>query len=158
MVCKHRTRGLQKDYLLRAAATQFACCANIAQEALYPIAHSDEDGKPLLGNYNYTIHFNDGETPPVKAFWSITMYNNQSLFVDNPINRYNIGTYSEGLKNNTDGSMDIFVQRNAPAKDKESNWLPSPAGSFYLLLRMYVPTEQVINGTWSPPPVKISSE
>jgi hypothetical protein len=147
----------KKDYLLRAASTQFACCANIAQEALYPIAHSDVDGKHLSGTYNYTIHFNAGETPPVKAFWSITMYNNKSLFVDNPINRYNIGTYSEGLKNNTDGSMDIYIQNKNPGPEKVSNWLPAPQGSFNLVLRMYLPDQPVLNGTWSPPPIQQST-
>jgi hypothetical protein len=143
-----------KDYLLRAAATKFACCANIAQEALYPIAHTDVDGKSLTGTNNYTIHFDPGQTPPVKAFWSITMYNNKSLFVDNPINRYNIGTYTEGLKQNTDGSIDIYVQHITPVKDKESNWLPAPAEIFYLIMRMYVPEEQVLNGTWTYPVVQ----
>ena len=72
---------------------------------------------------NYTIHFNAGQIPPVDAFWSITMYNNKSLFVDNPINRYKVGTYTEGLKNNTDGSFDIYIQNASPGADKESNWL-----------------------------------
>ena len=99
--------------------------ANIAQEALYPATFTDIEGKPLTGANNYTIHFKPGQTPPVKAFWSITMYNNKSLFVDNPINRYSIGKYTEGLKNNTDGSLDIYIQNVNPGKDKESNWLPA---------------------------------
>ena len=80
------------NYLFRAAVTQIGLGANIAQEALYPIAFTDSQGKPLTGTNNYIIHFNPGQTPPVNAFWSITMYNNKSLFVDNPINRYSIGT------------------------------------------------------------------
>ena len=144
------------DYLLRAAATFFACCANVAQEALYVSALSDVEDKSLSGTNNYTIHFNPRQTPPVKAFWSITMYNNESLFVDNPINRYNIGTYTEGLKNNTDGSLDIYIQNASPGKDRESNWLPAPQESFYLILRMYLPGEQILNGTWTPPPVKLT--
>lgn len=139
------------DYLLRGAATFFACCANIAQEALYPIAHTDVEGKPLTGADNYTIHFNPGQIPAVMGFWSITMYNNKSLFVDNPINRYNIGTYTSGLENSTDRSLDIYVQHDSPGKEKESNWLPSPEGSFYLVLRMYVPEEQILNGMWPYP-------
>ena len=146
------------DYLFRAAITQYGLGANIAQEALYPFTFTDLEGKPLTGANNYTIHFNAGQTPPVKAFWSITMYNNKSLFVDNPINRYSIGPYTEGLKNNTDGSIDIYIQHANPGKDKESNWLPAPATSvsdtFNLILRMYLPGEQVLNGTWTPPPVE----
>jgi hypothetical protein len=142
------------NYLFRAAVTQLGLGANIAQEALYPFAFTDSQGKPLTGANNYIIHFNPGQTPPVDAFWSITMYNSKSLFVDNPINRYSIGTYTEGLKNNTDGSLDIYMQHASPGKDRESNWLPSDKNSFYLILRMYLPTEKVLNGTWSPPPVQ----
>ena len=95
------------DYLLRAPVTQIGLGAHIAQEALYPTTFVDMEGKPLTGANNYTIHFDAGQTPPVDAFWSIVMYNNRSNFIDNPINRYKIGTYTEGLKNNTDGSLDI---------------------------------------------------
>jgi hypothetical protein len=142
------------DYLLRAAATKFLCCANIAQEALYPIAHADSEGKPLSGANNYTIHFAPGQIPPVRAFWSITMYTNKSLFVDNPINRYAIGDRTPGLKNNTDGSLDIYIQQDTPRKDKESNWLPAGKDGFYLTMRLYLPGEQVLNGTWTPPSVQ----
>jgi hypothetical protein len=142
------------DYLFRAAVTQYGLGANIAQEALYPTIYTDIEGKPLTGANNYTIHFKPGQTPPVKAFWSITTYNNKFLFIDNPINRYSIGKYTEGLKNNTDGSLDIYVQNANPGKDKESNWLPAPQDSFYLILRMYLPQPQVLNGTWTPPPVQ----
>ena len=66
------------------------------------------------------------------------------MFVDNPINRYSIGTYTEGLKNNTDGSLDIYIQHASPGKDRESNWLPSDKNSFNLILRMYLPAEEVL--------------
>jgi hypothetical protein len=86
------------------------------------------------------------------------MYNNKSLFVDNPINRYLIGQYTEGLKNNTDGSLDIYIQNANPGADKESNWLPTPAApvsdTFHLVLRMYLPQPQILNGTWSLPTVQ----
>jgi hypothetical protein len=86
------------DYLFRAAVTQLGLGANIAQEALYPTALTDAQGGNLSGANNYTIHFNPGQQPPVDGFWSISMYNDKSLFVDNPINRYAIGKYTEGLK------------------------------------------------------------
>jgi hypothetical protein len=142
------------DYLFRAAVTQYGLGANIAQEALYPLTFTDIEGTPLNGTNNYVIHFNPGQTPPVDGFWSISMYNNKSLFVDNPINRYAIGKYTEGLKNNTDGSLDIYIQNANPGADKESNWLPAPQGSFNLVLRMYLPQPQVLNGTWQYPAIQ----
>ena len=127
---------------------------NIAQEALYPVTFTDSQGQPLSGANNYILHFGPGQTPPVKAVWSITMYNNKSLFVENPINRYSIGKYTEGLKTNSaDGSLDIYIQHASPSKDKESNWLPADKNSFSLILRMYLPEQQVLDGTWMPPPV-----
>jgi len=142
------------DYLFRAAITQLGLGANIAQEALYPATFTDNQGKPLNGNNSYLIHFEPGQTPPVDAFWSITMYNDKSLFVENPINRYSIGKYTEGLKNNTDGSVDIFIQHNSPGNDKESNWLPSPQGSFNMIMRTYLPQPAILNGTWHLPSVQ----
>jgi hypothetical protein len=142
------------DYLLRAATTQLGLGANIAQEALYPTTFTDIEGTPFNGTNNYLIHFDPGQTPPVDGFWSISMYNNKSLFVDNPINRYNIGQYTEGLKNNTDGSLDIYIQNANPGADKESNWLPAPEDGFNLVLRMYLPQPPVLNGTWQLPLVQ----
>jgi hypothetical protein len=142
------------DYLFRAATTQFGLGANIGQEAFYPSTFTDSQGKPLNGNNSYLIHFDPGQTPPVNGFWSVSMYNDKNLFIDNPINRYNIGKYTEGLKNNTDGSLDIFIQNKNPGPDKESNWLPSPEGSFNMVLRLYLPQPQALNGTWQLPLVQ----
>jgi hypothetical protein len=142
------------DYLFRAATTQFGLGANIGQEAFYPGTFTDSQGKPLTGNGSYVIHFDPGQTPPVDGFWSVSMYNDKNLFVDNPINRYSIGKYTEGLKNNTDGSLDIFIQNDNPGKDKESNWLPSPEGSFNMVMRLYLPQPQALNGTWQLPLVE----
>jgi hypothetical protein len=114
---------------------------------------TDSEDRPLSGENNYTIHFEPGQTPPVQAFWSITLYNNKTLFVDNPINRYNVGMYTEGLKNNTDGSMDIYIQNVNPGPERESNWLPAPQDSFSLLMRLYLPESAALDGTWNPPPV-----
>jgi hypothetical protein len=142
------------DYLFRAAVTQFGLGANIAQEALYPSTFTDSEGRSLNGTNNYVIHFNPGQTPPVDGFWSISMYNNKSLFVDNPLNRYSISKYTEGLKNNTDGSLDIYIQNANPGADKESNWLPAPQGSFNLILRTYLPQPQILNGTYQYPAIQ----
>jgi hypothetical protein len=82
------------------------------------------------------------------------MYNDKQLFVDNPLNRYNIGKYTEGLKNNTDGSLDIYLQKSSPGADKESNWLPAAEGAFNMNFRMYLPQPQALNGTWQLPLVQ----
>jgi len=142
------------DYLFRAADTQYGLGANIAQEAFYPLAFTDSQGKTLSGNSSYLIHFEPGQTPPVNAFWSITMYDEKGLLVDNPINRYSIGKYTEGLKNNTDGSLDIYIQNANPGADKQSNWLPSAEGTFNMALRTYLPQPQALNGTWQAPLVQ----
>jgi hypothetical protein len=144
------------DYLLRAATTQYGLGANVPQEALYPFTFTDGQGQPLSGANNYTLHFDSAQTPPADAFWSVTMYNNKSLFVDNPLNRYSLNSYSE-LKNNTDGSLDLYIQNQSPGPEKESNWLPAPADSFNLILRMYLPQPQVLNGTWQPPGVEVAT-
>lgn len=143
------------DYLTRAAIAKLGFGANIPQEALYPTTSTDNQGKPYNGTNKYVIHFDPGQTPPVDGFWSITMYNEEKYFYDNPLNRYSIGKYTDGLNTNEDGSLDIYIQNQSPGADKESNWLPSPADGFYMVLRMYLPTEQVLNGTWTPPPVNL---
>jgi hypothetical protein len=143
------------DYLTRAAITKLGFGANIPQEALYPTTFKDNQGKPYNGINKYAIHFEPGQTPPADGFWSVTMYNEEKYFYDNPLNRYSIGEYTDGLKTNEDGSLDIYIQNQSPGADKDSNWLPSPVDGFFLILRMYLPAEQVLNGTWTPPPLKV---
>jgi len=142
------------DYLFRAAVAQFGLGANIGQEAFYPSTFTDSQGNPLSGNNSYLIHFEPGQTPPTDGFWSVSMYNDRNLFVENPINRYSIGQYTEGLKNNTEGSLDIYIQNASPGADKESNWLPAPEGSFNMVMRLYLPQPQALNGTWQLPLVE----
>jgi hypothetical protein len=146
-----------EDYLLRAAVTKGGFGANAPQEAVYPSTLVDGNGTLLnaANNTGYIIHFPPGQSPPVKplGFWSITMYDKDGFFVDNPINRYNIGDRTSGLKNNTDGSLDIYISSKNPGSAKESNWLPAPDGPFSLLLRMYVPQDIVVKGQYQVPPV-----
>ncbi len=99
------------------------------------------------------LHFGKGETPPANAFWSLTMYTPDGHFVDNTINRYTLGDRSN-LKTNADGSVDIYIQHAQPGEDKETNWLPAPEGQFNLLIRVYWPKEEMLNGSWKIPPVK----
>lgn len=140
------------DYLNRALVALFGLGANLREDAVYPSCSQDANGQPLDGNNSYSITFPAGSTPPAKAFWSLTMYDAEGFFIDNPINRYAIGDRS-GLKPNADGSITIYIQHASPGKDKEANWLPSPKGAFNLLMRVYWPGESMLNGTWTPPAV-----
>jgi hypothetical protein len=144
------------DYLQRALITAMGLGANRPQDAVYPTSETDVDGKPYSGANKYVMHFAKGQTPPVDAFWSVTMYNGDYFFVENPLNKYTVSPRNE-LKFNDDGSLDIYVQNESPGKDKEANWLPAPKDKFILMLRMYWPKEKdpsIIDGTWKIPPVK----
>jgi hypothetical protein len=148
------------NWLLRAAAASAGIYGNDAIEAVYPIAKTLPDGELLDGSkHNYTLTFPAGQTPPVNAFWSVTMYDGKTqLLIKNPINRYLINSPMEpNMKKNDDGSLTLYIQKDTPGKDKESNWLPAPDGPIYLVMRLYWPkTEQPSilppgEGTWKPP-------
>ena len=139
-------------YLDRASVAFFGLGANLPQDAIYPATSVDRQGNPLTGANKYVIHFPSDQTPPVGAFWSITMYEGKGFFVKNPIDRYAIGD-RDTLVYNEDGSIDIYIQHDSP-QGHESNWLPSPQGNFDILMRMYWPQESIINGTWNPPSVE----
>jgi hypothetical protein len=114
---------------------------------------TDAERKPLDGSKAaYTLTFAKGDVPPVKYFWSITMYSiPQRLLVENPIKRYSIGSSTPGLKTNPDGSLVIYVSAASPGKDKESNWLPAPDGPFWTVLRNYGPDDSIITGSYKHP-------
>ena len=141
------------DYGLRAVIAAVGLGANIAQDAIYPNAFLDGEGKPLSGANRYVLHFDKGDMPPANAFWSVTMYNAQSFFVANPINRYNIAAWMP-LKYNADGSLDIYIQRDSPGKEKVSNWLPASQGEFSVTMRIYWPKESMLDGSWKPPGIQ----
>lgn len=141
------------EYLLRSFIAYRGLGALPAQEATYPALETDADDKPLAGDSNYVLHFGKDQIPPVKAFWSLTMYGPDMFFVENPINRYAIGDRDQ-LTFNTDGSLDLYIQRESPGKGKESNWLPSPSGRFDLTLRLYWPQPQALDGRWMPPALR----
>jgi hypothetical protein len=143
------------NYMARAAIALVAFGANLPADAVYPTAFVDAEGNPLDGSHRYTLHFAPGQTPPVNAFWSITMYNPESFFVDNPIGRYAISSWMP-LKQKKDGSIDIYLQHDAPGKDRDPNWLPAPSSGFNVTLRMYWPKSEspsILDGTWKPPGV-----
>lgn len=148
------------DWMARAAIAMAGIYANDSVEAVYPITRSDVDGSPLDGSQQkYTITFPAGQFPPVKAFWSVTMYDGKTqLLIDNPIDRYLINSpMLSDLKKNTDGSLTIYIQKDSPGKEKESNWLPAPDGPIYLAMRLYWPKTDppsilpLGKGTWKPP-------
>ncbi len=144
------------DYLMRALITAVGLGANRPQDAIYPTSFKDASDSPYDGAAKYVIHFPDGQLPPAKGFWSITMYNDKLFFVANPINRYSISARQD-LKRNADGSVDLYVQHESPGADKESNWLPAPADRFILMLRLYWPDESdpsILDGSWTIPAVK----
>jgi hypothetical protein len=142
------------DYVLRAAVAKFGLGANSPVEAVYPSTFTDNQGQKLTGAHNYLIYFDKGQTPPVNAFWSITLYNNKSYLAENPINRYSISQNTEGLKYNPDGSLDIYIQHANPGTEKESNWLPAPGGEFNLVLREYNPQDAILKGEYQITPVQ----
>jgi hypothetical protein len=146
------------DYLQRALITAIGLGANRALDAIYPTSEADADGKPYDGAQKYVMHFNKGEMPPADGFWSLTMYDGAYFFVHNPLNRYTLSSRNK-LHANADGSVDLYIQKDSPGKDKEANWLPAPAGKFILMLRLYWPKAKgvsIITGSWKIPPVKMA--
>ena len=145
------------DYFNRALVTAIGLGANRPQDAIYPTSEADADGKPYSGANKYVMHFDNGQTPPVNGFWSLTMYNGDYFFVANPLSKYTVSPRND-LKYNADGSLDVYIQNESPGIDKESNWLPAPGEKFILMLRLYWPKEQapsIIDGTWNPPAAKV---
>jgi hypothetical protein len=137
--------------LLRAACARTLPAVNVAQEAAYWTTTIDSTGRALSGRHDYVLHFPAGQLPPNDAFWSLTMTDVVGYMVSNPIDRYSVGDRS-GLAPNADGSIDIYMQRTAPA-GHESNWLPAPAGNFKLMLRAYLPGRAILDGEYHVPPV-----
>ena len=148
------------DWLKRAAAAQGGIYGNDGIEAMYPMTRVTATGESLdASKHNYTLTFAAGEFPPVNAFWSITMYDGKTqLLIENPINRYLINSpMLPGMKKNPDGSLTLYIQKESPGPDKESNWLPAPNGTVYLVMRLYWPKTEAPSvlppgqGTWKTP-------
>jgi hypothetical protein len=145
-----------QDYLTRSAAAWKYIYINSAVEALYPTANVDEDGQVLDGKNRYTITFAKDGRPPVNFFWSVTMYDAKTQVpVHNSIERYSIGDRTPGFKPSKDGSLTIYMQHESPGKALEANWLPTPSGSFYVILRAYGPKPALLDGSYKIPPVHL---
>ena len=125
-----------------------------SDDAVYPCAFVDGDGKVLDAANNYVMHFEkDGLPPSASGVWSISPYR-ENFYVRNPLERYGILS-SMPLKFNADGSLDVYIQAKSPGADKETNWLPTPpSGPFNLTVRIYQPRKEVLDGTYKLPPVK----
>ena len=139
-------------YLKRAIVAQFGLGANLPEDAVYPLNLGDEFGKPLDGANRYILRFEKGATPPVDAFWSITLYDPQGFPVANPLNRFAVSSWMP-FKYEPDGSLTLYFQNDSPGADKEANWLPAPKGPFNLTMRLYAPRSGALTGKWNPPPV-----
>ena len=147
------TMGVYGNYYLkRAIITQQGLGANLPEDAIYPLNLADADGKPLDGSAKYVIHFDKGATPPVDAFWSITLYDLEGFQVANSLNRFAVSSWMP-FKTSPDGSLDLYFQNESPGADKEVNWLPAPKGAFNLTMRLYAPQTDALTGKWNPPPV-----
>ncbi|EPS0558352.1 DUF1254 domain-containing protein [Enterobacter roggenkampii] len=141
------------NYLTRAFIAMVGLGANLDTDAIYSILYHDANGVALDGKRKYVLHFAKGQTPPTNAFWSVTMYDNDGFAVANPLHRYAISSWMP-LKQEADGSTNIYIQSTSPGKEKESNWLPSPSsGKTGVTMRIYWPKSSVENGKWVPPVV-----
>ncbi|TFH91596.1 DUF1254 domain-containing protein [Vibrio ouci] len=122
-----------------------------AIEALYPLAYTDADGVPLQGKNSYKMHFE--QTPPVGAFWSVTVYDAKTkMLIENPLQRYSLNSHS-AIRTNKDGSFDLTFSHQKPSKDKQSNWLATPEGGFYVITRLYIPSKEVLDMKWTVPAI-----
>ena len=147
------------SYLQRALVTAIGLGANRPQDAVYPTSQGPDVAAKYSGEKKYVIRFEKGQLPPVNGFWSLTMYDADYFFVDNKLNRYNLSQRNR-FKTNPDGSVDLYIQHESPGKDKESNWLPAPAGDFVLMMRLYWPKEEapsILDGSWKVPGVREAS-
>ena len=149
-------KDLGTDYFNRALGVQVGIFGNVKKVSVYIASAKDDKGELFDGSkHDYEITFKKEEIPPAKNFWSFTMYKlPQRWLVDNPINRYSIGSPTPGLKTAADGSITLYFSAKSPGKDKESNWLPAPEGPFWPILRTYGPGKTVIDQTYKLPPIR----
>jgi hypothetical protein len=144
---------LKNNYLYRMAGAVLGIYGNSKEEAIYPAYTVDADGRRLDGAQRYTLRFGPGELPPVRAFWSLTMYRlPESLLVANPLDRYLLNSpMLPGFARDADGGITFHVQRESPGAEREANWLPAPAGPFVVFMRLYWPKPEALDGTWARP-------
>ncbi len=147
---------LNGNYLGRMASAVLGIYGNSKEEALYPLYSVDSEGGLLNGENRYTLRFGPRELPPVRSFWSLTLYElPSSLLYANPLQRYLINSpMLPGLKRDADGGVTLYIQHASPGKELEANWLPAPEGPFFCVMRLYWPKPEVLDGTWKAPALK----
>jgi hypothetical protein len=142
------------DYFARLSTAKSNMFENRPSETQYFYTDVDSAGDPLEGANNYAVTFPPGQTPPVRGFWSLTVYNDKHLFHPNSLNRYSLGTKNTTLKRNDDGSLTLYAGKDSPVPDREANWLPAPDGAFSLFMRAYWGEEPILDGSWQPPKIE----
>jgi len=142
------------DYLMRTGTARSNMFDNRPTETQYFYTDNDSKGVQLEGKNLYEVTFPEGQLPPVKGFWSMTLYNKYHLFEVNDLNRYSLGTKNKTLKYNPDGSLTLYAGAKSPGKDKEWNWIPAPEDTFSLYIRCYWGEEAITDGSWVPPLIK----
>lgn len=150
---------LKNDYMVRMSGAVLGIYGNSKEEALYPAYFTDANGQSLdATSQRYTLRFAPGALPPANAFWSVTMYElPSSLLSANPLNRYLINSpMLPGLKKDADGGITLYLQHETPGKDKEANWLPAPKGPFWIVMRLYWPKPEALDGRWKAPALELA--
>lgn len=142
------------DYFNRTGTAKSNMFDNRPTETQYFYTDNDSTGTALQGDRAYRVTFPPGEKPPIRGFWSLTLYNNQHLFHPNALNRYSLGTKNKNLKRADDGTLTIYVGAKTPGPENESNWLPAPDGHFSLYIRAYWGRQGILDGSWKPPQVQ----
>jgi len=141
----YNTGDAGTDYLSRLDVAVFGLTANSTAQAIYYSGVLDGNNKPMTGEKKYTLTLKppmEYAKPVPPGFWSVTMYDRRTNYTaPNPINRYHLADYDD-LQKNADGSITLYLQTESPGKDKESNWLPTPPGPFYLIFRNYTPSPE----------------
>lgn len=144
------------DYPRRAYWAMWGLGTNISKDAVYGVTQLDSEMAALDGKHSYHIHFAADDTPPNDAFWSVTAYDIEGYLEENELDRYSLGSNHE-LKFNADGSLDFYLNHEAPSADKV-NWVPVPEGEFKILLRIYRPGDEVLAGKWALPDINRLAE
>jgi hypothetical protein len=142
------------DYFDRLGTARSNMFDNRPTETQYFYTDRDGDGHQLLGANLYSVTFSAGQTPPVKGFWSLTLYNDKHLFSPNSLNRFSLGTKNKTLIRNSDGSLTLYAGSRDPGASREANWLPAPAGNFSLYIRAYWGEQSILDGSWQPPKIE----
>lgn len=147
-----------KKYRYRAYINYFAVMPNLYTDTIYPNLETDSNGKKLDSHKTYKLHFKKDGLPQADYFWSIILYGAPSeQLVINPYKKYLINSHGiDDFYFNEDGSLDVIIGPEKPVDDRYfANWIPSPyeEDSFTLLMRIYGPTQELLDKKWEFPTV-----